>query len=259
MIENEYIKKHLSFFHIQKYSYPKEHLDIFNIPRPSMNVCYIESGYVKLRYQNKTTVVNAGSFIFIPQSSIYTATWCGTQITLHYNFSHFSSFYKEKDWSIQSFIPSCPQETVAQLYYFLNFNNNTEQAAYVFLSKFFSLLSELHKSVRYSKKNNYGKIKKAIKYIEENFDKKFQVHELAKICNMSDTQFFNEFKNVTNYTPIQYKNIITIHQIQRKLKETNISIKELAEEFNFASTYYFCKLFKSLVGQTPTEYRNEYK
>lgn len=257
MIENKYIKKHVSFFDLHRYRYPTEHTDVFSIPRPTMNLVYIENGYAKLTFGGETVIVKEGSFAFVPQSSIYNAVWCGSQITVRYSFSHFSSFYKEKNLKIQTFTPSNAADIVEIIRFLSNFNGSTEQAAYDFLGKFFFLLGEIYKNIQYSAENDYAQIKGAITYINENFKEKFHIHKLAKICGMSDTQFFSEFKKITGYTPVQYKNIITVHQIQSRLKESDESISNLAEEFNFSSTFYFCKLFKSLTGKTPTEYRNE--
>ena len=38
-------------------------------------------------------------------------------------------------------------------------------------------------------------------------------------------------------------------------EDNNISINELAFQLGFSSTSYFIKLFKELVGMTPTQYK----
>lgn len=258
MINNEYIKKYLDYLGIEKYSYDKEHKDVFTIPRPTMNIVYIEKGYAKLSYNGDDIYVPQGNLIFIPKSSIYQASWFGKQITIKYRTARLASFYKDKDSPIQTFSLPDTDKLSETLNFMLNFNDPSESSAYALLARFFSLLSQVYKNVHFIERSDDKSIKNAIKYIENNYDKKFHVHELAKVCNMSDTQFFLEFKTITGYTPVQYKNIILIQHIQKSLNDENLSIKSIAEKYNFSSAYYFCKLFKSLTGKTPTEYRNKF-
>lgn len=103
MINNEYIKKYLDYLGIEKYSYDKEHKDVFTIPRPTMNIVYIEKGYAKLSYNGDDIYVPQGNLIFIPKSSIYQASWFGKQITIKYRTARLASFYKDKDSPIQTF------------------------------------------------------------------------------------------------------------------------------------------------------------
>lgn len=46
-----------------------------------------------------------------------------------------------------------------------------------------------------------------------------------------------------------------INKIQNQLKTTNLSMKEIADNFNFASPSVFGRFFKKHTGITPLQYR----
>ena len=57
-------------------------------------------------------------------------------------------------------------------------------------------------------------------------------------------------------SPVNYKNNIVVQHIQRELiTDQNVSVQALAERYGFESTVYFCRLFKTATGLTPSQYR----
>lgn len=81
------------------------------------------------------------------------------------------------------------------------------------------------------------------------------VKELADICNCSVRSFNRKFKEIFHDTPgnwlLRQKN----ENIERCLKDKTLSIKRIAEEFNFSSQAYFTAYCKKQFGMTPTRYR----
>ncbi|MEK4978319.1 AraC family transcriptional regulator [Bacillus sp. FSL K6-6540] len=67
--------------------------------------------------------------------------------------------------------------------------------------------------------------------------------------------FFELFKRSTGLPPTQYINQFRIHRAKEDLRNTDISITEIAEKFGFSSIHYFSKLFRQLNGLSPLEYR----
>lgn len=52
-------------------------------------------------------------------------------------------------------------------------------------------------------------------------------------------------------------NRAVVLQAKLLLRSSRYTIEQIAEELNFATVPYFCRLFKREVGTTPTEYRNK--
>ena len=98
----------------------------------------------------------------------------------------------------------------------------------------------------------------AIEYLEYHYKEPCKVEDLAELCFLSPSRFFYRFKEQTGFSPIVYKNRLCIrHAAQALLLEKHKSIEEISEEYGFESAVYFRRLFKSVTGKTPTNYRRE--
>ncbi|PZX92218.1 AraC family transcriptional regulator [Flavobacterium aquariorum] len=91
-------------------------------------------------------------------------------------------------------------------------------------------------------------------YIHENYDKKPDVNDIASIVHLSTAAFCRYFKNQTNMTFTEFVNHYRITQAKTLLlKDHNVS--EVGYAVGFESMSYFNKLFKSLVGETPSSFK----
>ena len=75
-----------------------------------------------------------------------------------------------------------------------------------------------------------------------------------KLC-YSPKYLCSIIKGTTGKTPMQFIQENTIKQIKYKLKHSNMSIKEVADAFDFSNPSFFGKFFKTNTGMTPLEYR----
>lgn len=62
-------------------------------------------------------------------------------------------------------------------------------------------------------------------------------------------------KQMTGKSPLQIINEHAIKQIKFKLKHSNMSMKELADEFDFKNPSFFGKFVKAHTGMSPLQYR----
>lgn len=98
-------------------------------------------------------------------------------------------------------------------------------------------------------------IKTVMEYIRENCDKSISLDDIAKSVNMSKGYLCREFKRVVHMTPFEYLIKIRIDKGCELLKETDLSIGEIAQLCGFNSFSYFTKVFGSMIGYSPSEYR----
>jgi AraC-like DNA-binding protein len=91
--------------------------------------------------------------------------------------------------------------------------------------------------------------------IESHFKENLSIKTLAEFCNLSESHFFTLFKKQTGLTPIQYKHNLLVQNAIDMLTSTDKTIEEISEELNFSSSNYFRKIFTSITGHTPKEYR----
>lgn len=91
-------------------------------------------------------------------------------------------------------------------------------------------------------------------YIHENYEKKPDVNVIASIVHLSTAAFCRYFKKQTNMTFTEFVNQYRITQAKTLLlKDHNVS--EVGYAVGFESMSYFNKLFKSLVGETPSAFK----
>ena len=83
--------------------------------------------------------------------------------------------------------------------------------------------------------------------------------ELAKECGISKSHFINLFRQYTGCTPKQYR----LRELVRKacvlLDTTPLNIQEISFSLNIEDPLYFSRLFKSIQGVSPREYRKTKK
>ena len=91
--------------------------------------------------------------------------------------------------------------------------------------------------------SSYLLIEPAVKYIENNFNKEISITTLEKLCNISKSTLFNQFKNSLGVTPIAYKHNIMIQKAIDLLSNTDIPIEEISSRVGFSSSNYFRKVF----------------
>ena len=82
-----------------------------------------------------------------------------------------------------------------------------------------------------------------------------EVYELAEMSSICPNHFIRIFKSIYNTTPVKYMNYLKIKKSFELLEHTGMSIYEIAKETGFDNPYYFSKVFKSLVGVSPLQYR----
>ena len=98
-------------------------------------------------------------------------------------------------------------------------------------------------------------ITKARAYIQEHQTEEISLGQVAKAVNMSSYYFCKMFKKVTGINFTDYVARIRIEKSKNLLLNPNLRISEIAFEVGFQSLTHFNRVFKKVLGQSPTEYR----
>lgn len=240
----------------EKYNYSKQ-------PRPCHNFVFMLEGEGFIEANDETILLKTGDILFIPKNTTYVAQWKATPKTVFHSL-HFS-FQPKNDPLLNKAIPIqlLSNNNFNQLYSLLKdieryqFSKTTD--SFLALSAFFTLCGRLLQHIRLSEIHPINTIiLPAITYIQKNHKKKLSVEYLARLCNLSPSRFYYLFKQETGDSPIVYKNKITLQNCaQELLYDKSITIKELSFKYGFGSPIYFERLFKKIVGKSPSQYRNE--
>ena len=102
-------------------------------------------------------------------------------------------------------------------------------------------------------------ILEAIKFITVNLNSKMNIDTIASKAGLSKYYFLRQFKKMTDYTVIEYINLLRCNQAKKMLSDDKVSVKEIGEACGFENFSYFSKTFKKNVGCSPSEYKNEIK
>lgn len=100
-----------------------------------------------------------------------------------------------------------------------------------------------------------SRIANVISYIHSHYQEDMNLELLAQEFYISQYYLCREFKRCTNSTIIQYINITRIMNAQRKFMETDKNITEISKETGFSNITHFNRVFKSVLGMNPSEYR----
>lgn len=101
------------------------------------------------------------------------------------------------------------------------------------------------------------RLKKVIRYIQDNYDKPIKISQIAEQIPMSDGQFCRFFKSMTRQTPIEYVNSYRIRRAAELLLDPNNKISSVALDVGFDHMSYFVKVFRHQMNCTPSEYRKK--
>ena len=98
---------------------------------------------------------------------------------------------------------------------------------------------------------------RAKQYIEEHQDEDLSLSQVAKAVNTSTFYFCKLFKKVTRLNFTDYVSRMRIEKAKNLLLNPNLRVSEIAYEVGFQSLTHFNRVFKKILGQSPTEYRNK--
>lgn len=101
----------------------------------------------------------------------------------------------------------------------------------------------------------YSIIHRSVKYIEKNYaDLNLYTPQLAEMSGIGETYYRNIFIAVFNTPPTKYIQQYRVDKAKELLVNTELSVEEVSLKVGFANSSYFCKVFKSLTGLTPSEF-----
>ena len=129
----------------------------------------------------------------------------------------------------------------------------TEQDPALLMSLFYELLSRL--SVEERKDSPRQLLSPAMDYLGNHFSDPTLSNEiLARQAGISEVYFRKLFRRAYGTTPRQYILETRIRHAKTLLAEHASTVTAISEACGFSGVYHFCRAFKEITGQTPTEY-----
>ena len=98
-------------------------------------------------------------------------------------------------------------------------------------------------------------IESAVAEIKGNLHKKLNLAELAATYYLSYVQFSRRFKAAIGTTPQEYIAGMRLNKAKTLLSDTDLPVKQVAQNCGFGSEYYFSNFFRRYCHMSPSQYR----
>ena len=105
--------------------------------------------------------------------------------------------------------------------------------------------------------NGKASLKKVCDYMHKNWQKKYNVQELAQVAELSHSHFCRIFRQNVGCTPYDYYKQVKISQIKKQLCDPKVSIDSAFRNCGVTYSYRYVEFFKKSVGMTPSQYRRQ--
>jgi len=107
------------------------------------------------------------------------------------------------------------------------------------------------------KEHHDDSIKQAQVFIENNYEKKINIDEIARIVNISNRNFLRRFKKATSNTPLEYIQRVKIEAAKKKLESSVLNIQQIMYGVGYHDEKAFRNTFRKYTGLSPLEYRSK--
>ncbi len=91
--------------------------------------------------------------------------------------------------------------------------------------------------------------------LENDFQKDWKLENLLSIAHMSRSNLMRVFRKATGQTPIEYLIRLRIQRAMALLRNSTLSVTEIAFEVGFKDSNYFTRQFRRVLGQSPRSFR----
>lgn len=261
----EYQKRTSSF------SMPADHC------HDSYELYYLLSGERNYFIKDRTYRVTRGDLVFIGRNDLHKTTDPGApaheRILINFKAEFLTEFFTFPVGGLLTFFDQevkvislglKEQGFVENLLFKMLTEKNTRPAGYEIYLRV--LLTELllflqrsvarRRSIAFRHQSAlHEKISEIVRYINEGYRQRISLAQLAKEFFISPYHLSRTFKDITGFSYSEYLNTVRIKEARKLLRESGLSVTEIAEKTGYESVTHFGRVFKKLTGISPSEYR----
>jgi AraC family transcriptional regulator len=99
------------------------------------------------------------------------------------------------------------------------------------------------------------RLNRVVDFMRQNYARETRLWELAELAGMSSHYFCELFKKSTGFSPHQYSIRCRIDRAKIYLRSREFTIRQVAKATGFVDQSHFTKVFRRIVGVTPTQFR----
>ncbi|MCR5805807.1 MAG: AraC family transcriptional regulator [Oscillospiraceae bacterium] len=176
----------------------------------------------------------------------------------HNNILHWFSLIKERHVDKHLPRPFAPME-------FSVFKENDDKSEKCAVTGLVSLIwSELAGNITPDEKphaecEQLSSMKSMIAFIDKHYTEKISLEDIATAGLVSKRTCGNLFERFLYISPMKYLNEQRLKHSIELLRETDMTITEIALAVGFSGASYYAEAFRRETGKSPTEYRSEFE
>ena len=122
------------------------------------------------------------------------------------------------------------------------------------LKQMLSYLGSNHPAIK-TRQGAYFDLSAVHALMQEKLHGQLALEELAEKVNLSKYHFSSKYKAITGQSPIQHFLHLKMEHACFLLDISGNSIKTISQNLGYDDSYYFSRLFKKIMGLSPSEYR----
>ncbi|HEY0386714.1 MAG TPA: helix-turn-helix domain-containing protein [Pyrinomonadaceae bacterium] len=101
------------------------------------------------------------------------------------------------------------------------------------------------------------KLRQITDWMSEHAAEEFSLERLAEQAGLSRFHFQRLFKSATSVSPSRYHINLRLNEARRLLRETKMSVVDVALEVGYTNPSHFAQLFRRETGLSPSDYRRQ--
>lgn len=234
----------------------------------------VEEGYT-VTVEETTYLLSPGDLFVIPPGCVHSlsAPPKGSRFVLLFEGipSSMSHFFSQRSLPFSEPVlinaGTCPQiyEKVLSLIFrmisvYWSESSVRQLHIYSCLLEFYAVCADfqLEKGTASPAKNPHLKMDELLSYLEQHYAEKISLEKAASMASLSKYHFSRVFRSCTGQTFAAWLNSLRVQASENLLRETSLSIGEIAGKCGFSSLSAFHRNFQDANGCTPSEFRRRH-
>lgn len=221
---------------------------------------YIYSGEATFYVDGTEIVVLAGNLLYIPQNKKYKMVYTAestTFVVVNFMLQDFNGKDTFLFESIELVFKDQKINSLAQIMAKFELCSISKNIGALFRKKelMYHLLGLIFGGGSHSIREGEVdmRIARGVYLLEQTYLENLPITQYAEESYISANTFRRVFQKQFGISPIKYRNLMRIDRAKELLYEGSFTVAEVAYAVGFENIGYFCRYYRQIVGETPTE------
>lgn len=223
-----------------------------------------KSGEGTLRVNDKTHIINKGSFFYLKANSPH--EYYGNSDKWEVRWISFSGnqiddILTELKFDITKVgvLSNIDKIEASFKKIYISLKSEDISGKYIASSVLYEILVDLYTMIHTKQEDETSEGNSIINliklYIDEHYNQDITLEELSNLVNITPQYLCKLFKIHLNLRPFQYITMKRIQYAKKMLSDYTMSVKDVAHMVGFSDCSYFCAIFKKYEMVTPMQFR----